>query len=115
MIVKQITDRQHPWLKLRKALKPYEYRWSDWLRSDACFLSGREEQIIGYLFAFKGDVFCASRMLKLSQVDYLLYLKQLIRKLEGNQSTYLAWLHEAADREGVKKIKEVRHGKKRRE
>ena len=84
-------------------MKPYEYKWCEWLQSDACFLSGTEEKMIGYLFAFKGDIFCSSRMLKLSQADYLLYLKQLIRKLERNQIIYLAWLYQTADQESVKK------------
>ena len=82
-------------VRLQRALKPYENHWNDWLQSNACFLSGMDERIIGYLFAFKGDVFCAARVLELSEIDYLFQLRKLIEKLEGSQIEYLAWLEKA--------------------
>ena len=96
MIKKTIVGTQHPWVRLQRALKPYEEHWYEWLQSDTCFLSGMDERIVGYLFAFKGDIFCASRILELSEKEYLSQLNRLIGRLEGSQPVYLLWLKKAS-------------------
>ena len=89
---KEISTKQYARITLRAASRPFEIRRYEWCQGNVCFLPAREERIIGHLFVFKGDIFCAFRILDLSESDYLLQLKRLIIKPERNRVKYPNWL-----------------------
>lgn len=78
---------------LEEILKPYQYKWQEWLCSDFCFLNQKEQIIIEFLREGKSRAFTAF-VLALSEGRVNAIYTSAIRKLKNFLPIYKQWLKE---------------------